>query len=256
MKSWKSKLAAFIAAVAAALGIAIGVPDSPTPTPTPVPTVAPTIAPTPSTPTPEPTAPTTPSPEPTVAPTVQFPVRFPLPTASLYMRNHRYGNGIDATVRVRGDRELCEALHFVPVPSGDCHFDSSVWGSKQRADYEGYVFAGARHGKPLPARPLGPVWQYKAAGQYGRCHDDQLHKNTTCDHFGSAGAGRDDPKTPEFEGEPAWLANQRDEFGPYAGFFTVPQTSGPSFGTLIRSCLPMEEGSDETCGPWLAVDWK
>lgn len=170
------------------------------------------------------------------------------------MRNHRYGNGVDATIRCRGDRELCEALHHVPVPSGDCHFDSDVWvGKLQRADYEGFVLAGARAGSAVPARPLGPVWQYKSAGQYGRCHDDRVTANTSCDHFGNA-TDRDDPQTPQFEGQPQWLSYQRDEFGPYAGYFMVPQTGNPP--NYVRACMPLEEGNEDTCAPWVLVDWK
>lgn len=235
------------------------------PFPTPEPTVAPTATPSPV---PEPTAlptvtpspvPTATPPSPTPPPAVGFPVRFPAATASLYMRNHRYGNGIDSTPRIRGDRELCELLHHVPVPSGDCHFDSDVWtGKTQRADYEGLVLAGARHGGVLPSAPLGPVWEYRAGGQQRQCRQrEDGFDNTSCDHFGSAYVdGRDDPKTPEFEGEPKWLANQRDEYGPYAGFFMVPQTSGPGFGTQIRACIPGRLGDIDTCGPWLQVDWK
>jgi hypothetical protein len=159
---------------------------------------------------------------------------------------------------VSGDRELCEALHHVPVPSGDCHFDSNVWThDEQRADYEGWVLAGARAGAALPPRRLGPVWEYRAGGQQRRCRTrEDGFDNTSCDHFGSASSGwRDDPKTPEFEGRPAWLAEQRDEFGPYAGFFMVPQTSGPTFGTLVRACPPLDE-SDAACAPWVSVDWK
>ena len=173
------------------------------------------------------------------------------------MRNHRYGNGVDSTPRVSGDTALCESLHHVPV--SDCHFDSDVWtGKDQRGQYEMLVLAGARDGQPVPKRGLGPVWEYKAGGQQGRCHDDQVHVNTSCDHFGSAYVdGRDDPQTKDvFEGKPAELGLQRDEYGPYAGFFMVPQTSGPAFGTQVRACLPLAEGDDATCGPWISVDWK
>jgi hypothetical protein len=145
------------------------------------------------------------------------------------------------------------------VPNGDCHFDSDVWRDKdQRGRYEMLVLAGARDGLAIPTHGLGPVWQYKAGGQFGRCHDDQVHANTSCDHFGSAYVdGRDDPQTKDvFEGKPFELSFQSDEFGPYAGFFMIPQTSGPTFGTLVRACLPLEDGNDETCAPWLLVDWK
>jgi len=174
------------------------------------------------------------------------------------MRNHKYGNGLDATPRVSGDPNLCFAIHGVVV--NDCHFDNDkgLWQyDQQRADYEGMVLAGARDGQPLPQHPLGPVWQYKAGGEQGRCHDRREGVNTSCDHFGSAASGwRDDPQTPQFEGRPSWLARQSDEYGPYAGWFMVPQTSGPTFGTLVRSCLPLAEGDDATCGPWTLVDWK
>jgi hypothetical protein len=191
------------------------------------------------------------------------------------MRNSRYGNGIDSTPRVNGDRELCELLHHVPVPGGDCHFDSDVWQNRdQRGEYEMLVLGGARHefrSVDQPAiKPLGPVWQYRAGGQQGRCHDDQVHANTSCDHFGSAYVdGRDDPQTPltvlpdgtilGFEGQPAALAKQNEflngQLRPYAGFFMVPQTSSPTFGTQIRACLPIEE-TEATCAPWISVDWK
>jgi len=236
---------------------------APTPTPTPVPTPTPTPTPIPEpTPTPAPTPTPTPTPAPTptpVPPGQVFPVRFPLPSAIIYMRNHRYGNGVDSTPRVNGDRELCESLHHVPVPAGDCHFDSDVWQHpEQRADYEGLVLAGARNGQPVPANGLGPIWEYKAGGQQRQCRQrEDDFDNTSCDHFGSAASGwRDDPKTPEFEGRPAWLSAQRDEYGPYAGWFMIPQTSGPTFGTLVRSCLPGRLGDDATCAPWVEVTWK
>jgi hypothetical protein len=170
-----------------------------------------------------------------------FPVRFPLPTARLYMRNKRYRNGVDSTVRVRGDQELCEALHHVPVPSGDCHFESDVWQyESQKAEYEMAIMGGC------------PVWEYRTDDGSARCHNDQNAQHS-CDHFGSVGK-RDDPKTPEFEGWPALCGNQSDEFGPYAGFFMIPQHGeGPMF---VRACLPGHEGDNETCGPWIEVDWR
>lgn len=236
----------------------------PTPTPTPVPVPTPTPTPTPvpvPVPTPTPVPVPTPTPTPVPPPSV-FPVRFPVPGVLIYMRNSRYGNGIDSTPRISGDRELCEAIHHVPVPGGDCHFDSDVWTNKdQRGEYEMLVLAGARDGLAVPAHGLGPVWQYRAGGQQGRCHDDQVNANTSCDHFGSAYVdGRDDPQTPQFEGKPAALAYQSEflngQLRPYAGFFMVPQTSSPSFGTEIRACLPLAEGDNATCANWILVDWK
>ena len=179
-------------------------------------------------------------------------MRFPLPSATLDIHAKRYNAGVDATLYVVGDDALCVMLHG-PVGHSPCHFDSVVWTDKdQRADYEGLVMAGAREGLPLPARPLGPVWEYQAKGESGRCHDDQVHVNTSCDHFGNT-VDRDDPQTHGvFEGKPSWLSAQSDEFGPYAGFFTVPQTSGKDFGTLLRACLPL----GGACSPWLPVDWR
>ena len=196
------------------------------------------------TPMPTPTATRTATPLPTTLPTAPlgpFPVRFPLPTAKLYMRNKRYGNGVDSTVRVRGDRELCEALHHVPVPSGDCHFESDVWQyESQKVEYEMAIMGGC------------PVWEYRTDDGSARCHNDPNAQHS-CDHFGSVRT-RDDPKTPEFEGRPALCGSQRDEFGPYAGFFMIPQPGeGPMF---VRACLPNQEGNDETCGPWIEVNWR
>ena len=224
-------------------------PETHTCVPEPVPTPTPT-------PTPEPTPTPTPVPTPTPTPTPSprwdtiFPIPFPLESSTVYMNAKRYGNGLDASLRIR-DTVVCQALAH--VPSTDCHTESDVWqNAHQRADYEGFVMAGARHGLPLPARPLGPVWQYQAGGEQGRCHDRREGVNTSCDHFGDPST-RDDPQTPDFEGAPAWLAFQSDEYGPYAGWFMVPQTSGPTFGTLIRACLPLDP---TVCSGWVSVDWK
>lgn len=236
MKSWKSKFAAFIAALVAALGISTTIPEKPTPEPTPSATASPTSAPT-AAPTASPTvAPTTPP----TSPPPGFPVRFPLAGSTLYMNNSRYGNGVDATVRVRGDRELCEALHHVPVPSGDCHFDSNVWRYPgERAAYEYTILGGC------------PVWQVRGL-RVERCHDDQNAQHS-CDHFGNT-VDRDDPKTREFEGRPVECGLQVDQFGPYAGFFTIPQKGEGSME--VRACKPSAEGEDATCGPWKLVDWR
>lgn len=234
-------------------------PPTPAPTPTPTPTPEPTPTPTPE-PTPEPTPTPTPVPEPTPTPTPEpsiFPVRFPLPTAFLYMRNSRYNAGVDSTPRIRGDRELCEALHHVPVPSGDCHFDSDVWENKdQRAEYEMRVLAGARaYPGHSTSDVLCPVWQFKSGSQLGRCHDDREHTLVSCDHFGNV-VYRDDPQTPDvFEGRPEVCGNQRDEFGPYAGFFMIPNLT-PGVNAWVRACLPLQEGNNDTCAPWIQVTWR
>jgi len=159
---------------------------------------------------------------------------------------------MDSTPRMLEDRELCELLHHVPVPSGDCHFDSDVWASStQRGNYEALVLAGARDGEALPTRGLCPVWEFKSNTLTGRCHDDRVSVPVSCDHFGSVG-NEDDPQTPGvFEGRPAVCGLQTDEFGPYAGFFMVPQCS-PGIECTVRACGPM----GQECAPWVTVTWR
>jgi hypothetical protein len=170
-------------------------------------------------------------------------VRFPLQSARVYTANHRYGNGLDSTPRVQNDPELCNLLHGVFV--NDCHFDSTVWtGPEQRAAYEVALMGGC------------PVWHYRSGAEFGPCHDDRTHAAVSCDHFGSAYQdGRDDPQTPAFEGEPKACGRQRDEYGPMAGFFTIPQCPGESRECAVRSCPPNDAGG-ANCGPWVLVDWK
>jgi hypothetical protein len=221
---------------------------APVPTPTPEPTPTPVPVPTP-TPTPVPVP--TPTPTPTPPPSMTFPVRFPLTSATIYMRNSKWNVGVDSTIRVRDDRELCEALHHVPGVN-DCHFDSDVWTAEwQRAQYEMRVMAGARAEAPSDA-VLCATWQFRGVmGVAHPCHNDESVQHS-CDHFGST-QDRDDPKTPEFEGKPVECGRQVDQFGPYAGFFMVPQKGeGDMF---VRACLPLDQ-TDAGCAPWLQVDWR
>lgn len=235
-------------------GAACGIHLPPLPVPTPTPTPAPTPTPTPvPEPTPTPVPVPTPVPTPTpVPPPSTFPVRFPLPGVRIYVNNHRYGNGLDSSPRVEGDTELCRLLHGVSVNS--CHFDSTVWsGQAQRAAYEMRVLAGARDGVASPGS-LCPVWQYKSGPEKGPCHDDRTNASVSCDHFGNA-VDRDDPQTPGvFEGEPKECGLQLDEFGPKAGFFTIPQCT-PGKECEVRSCPPLDVGG-ENCGPYIIVDWR
>jgi hypothetical protein len=192
-----------------------------------------------------------PSPDPTPPPPPStFPVRFPLEGAVIYMRNARYNAGVDSTPRMQGDPELCELLHGVRV--NDCHFDSTVWADDHalRGEYEAKVLAGARHGGPEVVG-LCPIWMYRSGSETGRCHDDRDGPIVSCDHFGNT-VDRDDPQTPDvFEGKPAVCGLQRDEFGPYAGFFMVPQcTAGRECS--VRACGPL----GQECGPWVAVTWR
>jgi hypothetical protein len=181
-----------------------------------------------------------------------FPVRFPLDTTIVYMRNSRWNAGIDSTIRINGDQALCEALHHVSV--GDCHFDSDVWTYEgQRAQYEMMVMAGARAGNNITNK-LCAVWRYKSGAKVDRCHNDTKVALVSCDHFGDT-VHRDDPKTDPFEGEPFECGEQKDEFGPYAGFFTIPNCT-PGSECLVRACLPLEEGNEATCAPWINVTWR
>jgi hypothetical protein len=122
------------------------------------------------------------------------------------MNNNNYGQGFDATVRVRGDSQFCFLIHG--VNTNDCHLDG--WSKRTQCEME--LLGGC------------PRWQYSSD-----------NGNTVF---------RDDPKTPDvFEGQPKECGNQRDEFGPNAGFFTIAHGFG-----LIRSCKP--DLNPSTCGPW------
>ena len=173
-----------------------------------------------------------------------FPVRFPLKTARIYLNDKAAGHGFDSTPRVEGDVELCQELHG--TPEKNCHFESPKLGAL-RAEYEMRVLAGARAGDPSVGPMSCPVWWYSPAAQPSLvkpCYDNQ-NDFVSCDHFGSQ-PHQDDPKTPEFEGEPAQCGEQRNEFGPYAGFFTVAHGKG-----WIRTCPAGVDGKDNTrCGPF------
>lgn len=159
------------------------------------------------------------------------------PGAEVYLNNKVYGQGLDATVRVRGDLAFCQAIHG-PAAGADCHLDGMP---------PPWTTLGCELellGKTISKRQACPVWEYRVAGVTGPCVDDQGAK-ISCDHFGRAGGGRDDPKTPAFEGEPEVCGMQRDAHGPKAGFFTVAHGLGQ-----VRACRPDGAG----CGPWVSVD--
>ncbi len=191
-------------------------PPCPTPTPTPVPTPTPTPTPQPQTACPK-----------TLA-----------EGAYVYVTNKAYGQGFDAGVRVKGDKEFCRLIHGVEV--NDCHLEG--WPRRSACEME--LMGGC------------PVWQY-AVDKNGNgkqvCHDDQ-YAVASCDHFGDP-VDRDDPKTPTtgdtvatlvgFEGRPLECGLQRDAFGPYAGFFTVAHGKG-----YIRACKP--DGTE--CGSFKGFD--
>ena len=250
-------------AARAAVEIACKPPaPSPTVAPTPEPTPCPcgehvwvdgegTCNPCPPIPTPIPTPTPVPTPTPTTPPT-GFPVRFPLKDAVLSLNNKAYGQGFDATLVVEADPALCLLLHGQQV--NKCHFDSSVFSSPlQRAAYEMAVMGGARVGV-VGVGPRCQVWQYLANGKVWPCNDDH-DALASCDHMGRPQV-IDDPQTPTtgdtletltgFEGEPKECGLMRNEFGPYAGFFTIAHGKAQ-----VRSCLPLD---NSVCGPWREFD--
>lgn len=197
-------------------------PSCPIPTPTPTPSPTPTVEPTPE-PTPTPTP--TPTPVPTPTPGTACPKEL-APGTIVYLNNKGYGQGFDATVRVKGDPAFCQMIHGVAID--DCHLEG--WSGRVRCEME--LIGGC------------PIWQFSLDAKTPQpCVDDQYAK-ASCDHFGSV-EYRDDPKTPEFEGEPKECGLQRDIHGPIAGFFTVAH--GKAY---VRACKPDGKG----CGPWKGFD--
>jgi hypothetical protein len=199
---------------------------SPTATPTPVPTPTATPEPTPS-PSPEPT------PEPTPTPGLTPCPKTPSEGAYVYLNNKRYGNGIDSTVRIYGDQEMCMLIHGVAV--NDCHFEGM---QGDRAACEMWLVK-----RQTGASGGCPVWQYSEDARSGfECHQAPSDP-ASCDHYGDP-VYRDDPQTHDvFEGRPAECGLQRDTVGdPMAGFFVI--LHGRVYG---RACLPDYSG----CGPWV-----
>jgi hypothetical protein len=155
--------------------------------------------------------------------------------AVVYVNNKRHGNGIDSTVRVKGDAELCRLVHGVSTPN--CHLE----GWPQRAACELELAGGC------------PIWEYSMDGQTkrGACLQP-AHDEASCSHFGDP-TFRDDPLTPTtgdsietiqgFEGQPLACGLQRDRAGnPLAGFFAIGHGKA-----WFRACLPDGTG----CGPWV-----
>jgi hypothetical protein len=185
------------------------------------------IQPTPK-PSPSPTVEPTATPVPTPTPVVSACPKALEPGAYVYVTNKPYGQGLDAGVRVKGDREMCRLIHG--VDTDDCHFEG--WG--KRAECEMELMGGC------------PVWQYSTDGKVsaGACRQAE-HPIASCDHFGDP-TDRDDPQTPAFEGKPAACGLQRDPRGdPMAGFFVIAHGNA-----YFRACIP--DGSQ--CAPWLKVN--
>ena len=149
------------------------------------------------------------------------------------MNAKAYGQGFDSTVRVRGDKEFCRLIHG-EVGLNDCHLE----GWPKRVECEMELLSGC------------PVWKWRTV-QFPSPRlcleiDPFDVGGFSCDHFGSAGGARDDPKTPEFEGEPRECGKQRDPDGhPMAGFFTIAHGKGE-----VQACRPDGVG----CSVWREVD--
>jgi len=151
------------------------------------------------------------------------------PGAEIYLNNKRYGNGLDSTLRVRGDKEFCKIIHGVEV--NDCHLEG--WSKRSACEME--LMNGC------------PIWFYSITGDKptSQCHQSP-HPIASCDHWGDP-VDRDDPMTPEFEGRPFACGIQRDsENNPEAGFFIIAHAE-PNRSTYFRACLP----NGTNCGPWI-----
>lgn len=186
-------------------------PPCPTPTPTPKPTP-------------------TPAPTPTPNPGNVCPKEL-ADGAYAYMNAKPHGQGFDSTVRVYGDPAFCLIIHG--VNTNDCHLE----GWSMRTQCEMKLINGC------------PIWQSQTdtdpTARVCSDGDNGLGEaGISCDHFGSV-EYRDDPKTPVFEGKPVECGEQRDQYGPMAGFFTVAHGLG-----RVRACKPDGQG----CSPWRAVD--
>lgn len=146
----------------------------------------------------------------------------------MYLNNKVHGQGLDSTVRVRGDKEFCFLIHG--VYDIDCHLEG--WPNRALAEME--LAKGC------------PVWEYKQGNEIRDCHQvENDESRMSCDHFGSV-EYRDDPITAAFEGKPEQCGLQRDGQGnPKAGFWIVAHGKGQ-----VRACLPSGMG----CGPWVEVD--
>jgi hypothetical protein len=148
------------------------------------------------------------------------------PGSSVYLNNKRYGNGLDSTVRVRGDIAFCQMIHGVAV--NDCHLEG--WAKRSECEME--LLSGC------------PIWEYSVNGvdRSDRCYQ-KPNDPASCDHFGDP-VTRDDPQTPEFEGYPKECGLQRDSNNdPTAGFFIIGHGN-----TYFRACRP----DGLACGPWVA----
>jgi hypothetical protein len=182
----------------------------------------------------EPDPPAPPNPDPNVP-------SMPADT-SLQMNSKWWGGGNrhDSTVKIvgLGAKQYCKDMGWT---DGRQSCALAVDDDPRRLPRE-LAWLGALIGKPHAC----PVWQYTAGKNVIiPCFDNKHSGPASCDHFGSV-TGEDDDKTPEFEGKPKECGDQRNEFGPFAGFSTRPHSGGIGFA---RACLPNYTG----CGPWVKV---
>ena len=208
-------------------------PPAPSPSPTVAPTPEPTPEPTP-TPVPTPTPTPVPTPPPTPPPTGNVCPKELAEGAEVYVNLNYYGQGLDTGTRVRGDSQFCFLIHH--VNTDDCNLEG--WSMRVQCEMK-------LHGSYVQKTKACPVFQFQTDTDptVRQCHDDQ-DAQMSCDHFGNVDY-RDDPKTPVFEGQPVECGEQRDQYGPMAGFFTVAHGLG-----RVRACRPDFGG----CGRWLAVN--
>ena len=90
------------------------------------------------------------------------------PDSVVYMAENYYGQGIDSTVRVRGDSEFCFLIHG--VHTDDCHLE----GWPKRAECEMELIFGC------------PVWEFSVDnGATVHFCNDNHDALASCDHFGN-----------------------------------------------------------------------
>ena len=155
-------------------------------------------------------------------------------SAVVYVRNKPYGQGLDSSIRVKGDPRVCEAAG-APVGTNDCHLEGL---GPIRAQYEIKIAGGCNE------------WWAKPAGENRVIRCLQAPNIMSCDHYGDP-VMRDDPNTDDvFEGNPPECGLQRSPDGkPMAGFFVIAHGLGE-----VWACLPGRPYDDPTCGPHVAVD--
>ena len=145
--------------------------------------------------------------------------------AYVWVRAKRYGNGLDSEVNVAGDPEFCEAIHHKPGLI-NCHLEG--WPKRLACEME-------LLGKSIGKVQACPIWKFRAPGAnaFEQCFESP-HPVMSCDHWGSAGGARDDPKTPEYTGEPAQCGEQRGPDGRVDAAFWIIANGA----ACVSACRP------------------